>query len=226
MLAEACSAAVPASEYTISTGRLYKVASLDVAGVRLGMSPEMVQQELTRAGYALSAQGRTSDFAARVQRRAMERRGEPVDNLIHKGQLKLSTDVGNQTYQTSSSQQVSIQFTATPSGMKVSEVSYQVELDYLDQSTFLDTIERKYGRPSQIYYYDRSPQAYIYCDVLDPKCGPDRPQLTAVVVTPYGFNKKSRTLVLQQGRIAENANLAAVEAAVNKAEPKVSTPQF
>jgi hypothetical protein len=110
--------------------------------------------------------------------------------------------------------------------MRVSRVSYSIELDYLNEATFLGTVERKYGRPSQIYYYFvKRPQTYTYCDTLDPRCRSDRPQLTAVVITPFGF-KKWRTITLEQGRLAKDAYLAAIEAAVDKAEPKVIRPQF
>jgi hypothetical protein len=213
---------VSVAESTTMTGIFYNVASLDVAGVRLGMTPNMVHQALDNSGYALSKQEKRNDFAGRVEQAAMERRGEFIGPRTH-----FSADIGHENYIGTSSQEVSVSYAPTLSGMKVSKVTYQVEVDYLDATTFLSTTERKYGRPSQIYYYfTASPQTYTYCDNLDPKCGQGRPRLTAVVVQPFGFDKKWRTLDLDQGRIAEDANLAAIAAAVDQAVPKIGAPQF
>lgn len=209
------------AEETIKTGRLYNVAALDVAGIRLGMSPAMVQQALNGSGYELAKQERAIDFPGRVQWRAMERRGEDIGP-----RTPFSRDIGSESYTGPSSQEIGVEYQPTPSGMRVSRVTYRVELDYLEEGMFVGTLERKYGRPSEIYhYFTARPQTYTYCDTLNPRCGPDRPQLTAVVITPFGF-KKHRTITLEQGRIANDAYLAAIEAAVDKAEPKVRAPQF
>lgn len=200
---------------------LYKVSNLDVAGVRLGMTPDEVQQVLSGSGYTLSSQRRSLDFAGRVERGAMERRGEHIGP-----RTRLSGDIGSEGYTGPSSQIVSVIYGPSPTGQGVTDVTYKVQHDYLEEATFFQTVRNKYGPPSQTTERSEiSSRSFTYCDTQDVNCRNEAPRLMAIGIYPMSMNHW-RAVELREGRVAHQRREAAIAAAVDQVVPKVRAPQF
>lgn len=183
-------------------------ATFDVAGIKLGMTPEQAAAILTAAGYRPSAKSPPRydlTFQQRVQLGVDRRNGLKPD--LPKGQ-----GVQGLTFEHANGAQVSLFFINLAEGSRVESVMYQMPVDRLDFATFRQRIDSKYGQPTTSRSIDD-----IWCAKTSTICREnnvniiDEPHLFATRVTR---DISYLTVSLQNGTAARDKLYKAVEAEV------------
>ena len=196
--------------------------ALDVAGVRLGMSPEAAKAALSRAGYRIESASDTSSFAQIVGLQASQRRGrQPV----------FGKDMGTDEVVAIGPHQerAEVHFLQRPAGSSVAGVIVDIPTTAMTSDAFWRQTFAKYPKPETVR--SQGTEAY-WCSVeVGTNCGlsfvasgpmsTDYPLLTASSGSVGGGR-----LRLQVGQRAYDAQHAEVEAAVVRLVPKTSSAAF
>lgn len=116
------------------------VDTFDVAGVRLGMSPEQARAALKAAGFSAPATDPTQDsWSSLVSRRRAERIGGKVDET----KVVMFTRAGGPQ-----GEQVEVWYAATEKGARATSIEYTVPTKRMERATFASGVSAKYGRPT------------------------------------------------------------------------------
>ena len=116
------------------------VDTFDVAGVRLGMTPEQTRAALKATGFAPQATDPTQDsWGSMVSRRRAERIGGKVDET----KIPMFTRAGGPQ-----GEQVEVWYAATEDGARATSIEYTVPTKRMERATFASGVSAKYGRPT------------------------------------------------------------------------------
>ena len=227
VIAAALAAAMPAA----ATPQAVSVAettafSLDVAGVRLGMSASEARAALVKAGYAMPATNGVSygpSFAARVRAEAARRRtgGATSPAMTDRVMTQLQGVGPNR-------ETITVGLTAVPTGgSTVTSVYLTMPQEVMKGDVFLRQVIAKYGKPDgsrdqgMTLAWCSAPLKSV-CGTITPfqRRPGALPNLTASIV--YNDN----TIRLQEGTEQDRERERAYAAAVDGAAPKTDRAAF
>ncbi len=175
---------------------------MDVAGVRLGTTPDAVREALVRAGYRIERVDRTQDFRQVVANKVAElRRQVSTAKQGATGGILANGAAG---------ERLQVTFDQWPEGARVVAVSFFGDGRRQAVDAFKAQVASKYGkRTGPILGSDR------WCSAGERTCGPlGRPALPTLDADYY-----QRTLFLKSGSDEEQAQRALVEREVRKIVP-------
>lgn len=126
------------------TTQRYEIASFDVAGVSLGMSPEAAREAMRKVGFDLTARAFavTQTYEGLVRRKAQELR-QPmpqISSVDGPAEIEGRDSKGNK---------LSVLFISTSGGPKVSTVRLTFDKGSNNIGSLRDDIVSKYGAPTQ-----------------------------------------------------------------------------
>ncbi|PTM45497.1 hypothetical protein C8J24_1718 [Sphingomonas aerolata] len=133
------------------------VENLDVAGAKLGMSPEQVRSALKAGGFTPQATDPIqSSWSALV-----------ADKIAERGVTKLDNSKVSMFTMASGPQgeRIEVWYSATPQGARANSVLYRLPTNRMEKSTFLSGVKAKYGRPT----VDNG-NSSLYCSPGEQKC--------------------------------------------------------
>jgi hypothetical protein len=143
------------------TTQRYDIASFDVAGVSLGMSPETAREAMRKAGFNLTekAFAVTQTYEGLVRRKAqqLQQPMPQISSVDGPAEIDGRDSKGNK---------LSVLFISTTEGPKVSTVRLTFDKDSNNISSLRDDIVSRYGAPTQemfaangLHWCDESPNA-------------------------------------------------------------------
>ena len=133
------------------------VENLDVAGAKLGMSPEQVRSALKAGGFTPQATDPIqSSWSALV-----------ADKIAERGVTKLDNSKVSMFTMASGPQgeRIEVWYSATPQGARANSVLYRLPTNRMEKSTFLAGVKEKYGQPTI-----ESRNSSLYCSSGERKC--------------------------------------------------------
>lgn len=203
------------------------ITQLDVAGIRLGMTPDEAGRAIAKSGYKIDAASIRDDrpsWEERLRVAVRERQGSsaprPSGPPLREVSNYYATSVRKQTLQVS--------FAATPAGPRVKKVVYEIPVDQITKADFDANVLTKYGRrDGQVATVDG--MEALWCSAGERQCGkswmyrPERPVLKAGT-----FQVARRHRITLDGRdIAEEARLNSLFVAeVERRAPRTRETSF
>lgn len=185
----------------------------DIAGIRLGMTPDQVAKAASAAGYART-ETKTQDSWATNVRKEEENRSFP------KAFPASPTPVlGVETYAGSGSQKLVVDYTATPRGTYVYSVRYSVNMSETPWETMKTRVRAKYGRETYA-----TASELVFCSPGETKCSVFG--LYTLPTVDLDHMVGSSWLTMSQGSRYRNAYASAVNAEVDRLHPKNERPAF
>jgi hypothetical protein len=191
------------------------VSHLDIAGVKLGMTPEQVRPALVRAGFTPRASDPDQDsWEGRIAAEVAKRR--PGTRSTAKKVPMFTMARGPR------GEHLEIWYHSGPAGAKASTIKYQVPADQITGSAFYEGVLVKYGRPT-VRSFGKD---MLYCSAGEPAAScvtlgnKQKPYLHA----ESGY--KIHTLYLAEGADASEARKGAFRAEVERRAPKDARPSF
>lgn len=137
--------------------RWVPVSTFDVAGVKLGMTPEETRTALKGAGFSPQATDPMQDaWISVVSRRAAERIGGKVDETRVPMFTRASGPQG---------EQVEVWYTATQHGARATSIGYTMPTKRMESAAFAAGVSAKYGRPTV-----QDPVHSLYCTRGESSC--------------------------------------------------------
>ncbi|MEH3036158.1 MAG: hypothetical protein PGN23_06660 [Sphingomonas adhaesiva] len=187
------------------------VADFDVAGVRLGMTPEEARAALRKGGLVPAAEDPQQDaFGAVVSRRAAERGGAGAD----RGTVPMFTMARGVQGET-----VEVWYAAARDGARVTQVKYLMPTNRMEAAAFSRSVEAKYGRPT----FRQGAQGF-YCTKPERVCAGYASKVLPYLVADTG--SVHHGLDLQMGEEYRAELKAETAAAVEAAAPKNAKASF
>ena len=191
------------------------VADLDIAGVRLGMTPEQVRPALVRAGFTPRASDPDQDswegrIAAEVARRRQGTRSAA-------SKVPMFTMARGPR-----GERVEIWYYGGPSGATASSIKFQIPADQMTAAAFYQGVLEKYGRPT-VRPFGKD---MLYCSAGEPagSCVTFGNKRKTYLHAESGY--KIHSLYLAEGADASEARKAAFSAEVERRAPKDARPSF
>jgi hypothetical protein len=199
-------------------GRPSPVSSFDIAGVRLGDTPQQVRAALAKTGYVIRGGSIPSDqpgFEDRVLAAIARRQGvkapEPKSNVAG----KFTADGPNAAF-------MEIFFAATRAGAVVSEVRWQLPQAAMTGQAFLAQTVSKYGPVGQ----SNNGVQHLWCEAANARCADWETAYQTAPSLRANTDGQSNYLNLLQGTNAENAQQGAIVAEVDRRSPKLGKAAF
>ncbi len=191
------------------------VAGLDIAGAKLGMTPEQVRAALFRAGFTPRASDPDQDsWEARIAAEVAKRR--PGTRSAAKKVAMFTMASGPL------GEHLEIWYYAGPSGATASSIKFQIPANQMTGAAFSQGVLEKYGPPTNRGYG----KDMLYCSGGEP----------AGSCVTWGNKRKAylhaerdssfHSLYLTQGTEASDAYKAAFWAEVERQAPKDARPSF
>lgn len=199
--------------------RARSIAQLDVAGVRLGMTPAQARAALMQSGYKIAEDryrvNRT--WEELVQVAVAERLGKHGVRVPETGGRNLEGSKDRR-------QTIEVHFVAKPEGMRVGYVEYRIPGEEITKEDYDANVLAKYGRPDVNHW---GSMAMIWCSAGEPRCAPltqlKRPHLES----RYASSIQVRILELNGVDQVEEARLQALIAAeVERRAPRTRQTAF
>lgn len=189
------------------------VRAMDVAGVRLGMSPAEARAALIAKGMTPKAKDEMNlSWDSLVEIKAASRNGTPIP--------KSSFVPGHTVATGPAGEYIYVSYGQTPTGSEVSAVTYSIPSDRIDQNVYVQGVMRKYGAASFA-----GKAHWRYCTSGDDKCPTIGGAPTLAYLFVYaGYN--GNRLRLEEGPLATRAREKAIELAALAKLPKASKPSF
>jgi hypothetical protein len=177
-------------------------AAFDVAGVRLGMTPDQVRLALLKAGYRLGSSLMLESFKGEVAARVAE--------IRHQYGPSANDTVAGIDAQGPSAERIGVEFKQWPDGPHAVRIAFMGNAQRQTQDAFKAQVESKYGKPTM-----RGPTNWRWCGPDEKQCAsfsdPSGPALTA--------DYQMRALTVTIGGEALQARKALVDAEARKIAP-------
>ena len=187
------------------------VDTFDVAGVRLGMTPEETRSALKAAGFNPRATDPTQDsWGSTVSRRAAERIGGKVDETKVPMLTRASGPQG---------EQVEVWYAATEGRARATSIEYMVPTKRMARATFGSGVSAKYGRPTV-----QEAARVLYCTKGEGSCVSYQNKALPHLLAESGYEVHSVKLAEGVG-YAEDLK-ARMAAAVEAAAPRNAKASF
>lgn len=191
--------------------RWASVDTFDVAGVRLGMTPQQTRTALKDAGFTPRATDPTQDsWASMVSRRAAERIGGRVDET----KVPMLTRASGPQGET-----VEIWYAATEEGARATSIEYMVPTKRMERATFAAGLSAKYGRPTV-----RDAARDLYCTKGEGSCVAYQNKALPYLLAESGYEVHSVRLAEGVGYAEEMKGRMA--AAVEAEAPRKAKASF
>lgn len=183
------------------------VGTFDVAGVKLGMTPEETRAALNAGGFTPQVIDPTqSSWASLVSRRVVER----IPGKVDETRIPMFTRAGGPH-----GEQVEVWYTATPDGARATSIEYTMPTNRMERAAFVAGVSAKYGRPTI-----EDPVHGLYCTRGESRCVTYGDGLLPYLLTEssysvhsiklmegmrYGDDLKARTAAAVEGMAPKNA---------------------
>ncbi len=191
------------------------IDTFDLAGVRLGMTPQEARAALVAKGFKPRVEDPTQQsWAARVSERVATRRGGRIDSSTVTGFTMAGGPQG---------ERIEVWYAATKVGARVANVNYTIPSDRMEAQAFLSGVTSKYGKPSftertKRFYCSKGRDSRASCWHLGDTA--DRPGLLAA--TEFALHSISLT----EGSSTSDARKQQLAAEVEAAAPKDAKASF
>ena len=187
------------------------VSTFDVAGVKLGMTPEETRTALKGAGFSPQATDPMQDaWSAVVSGRAAERIGGKVED----GKVPMFTRASGPQGET-----VEIWYAATPEGARATSIEYMMPTKRMERAAFAAGIAVKYGRPTV-----EETARGLYCTKGEGSCLTYQNKALPHLLTESSYSVHS--VKLTEGEQYRNELKSRTAAAVEAAAPKNAKASF
>lgn len=187
------------------------VATFDVAGVTLGMTPDEARAVLRKARFVPASDDPAQDaWSAVVSQRVAGRIGGTVDQT----KVPMFTRAKGAQGET-----VEVWYAATQDGAHVTEVKYRMPTARMDRTEFMKATLAKYGRPT-VQEGLRS----IYCTKLEKICASYENKALPYLVVEPDYNLF--VIDLMMGQRYQDERKASLSAAIETAAPKNAKASF
>ncbi len=187
------------------------VDGFDVAGVKLGMTPEEARRALTSAGFVPPATDPTQDaWSAVVSRRVVERIGGKVNGA----KIPMFTRARGLQGET-----VEVWYAATKDGARVSSIDLRMPTRRMERAAFTASVMDKYGRPTV-----NESARVLYCTKGEDSCLTYQNKLLPYLSVESSYALHS--VKLAEGRRYGEDLKASTAAAVEAAAPKNAKASF
>lgn len=195
-------------------------ATIDVAGIRLGDTPQQVKAALQQAGYKVTETRKTESFAQRVAVEVANRKGLAAPNPAYAG---ISNIIAMGPHQ----ERADIQFAQITSGDSVSRVEVTIPGTAMGDAAMKAQLTARYGKPDAVKdqgltWHWCAPQAAKICGMTYTGGELDTAWPTLRGSTAMGIN----SIILEAGTDADRRLSQAFEAAVLARAPKTDRAAF
>lgn len=180
--------------------------NFDIAGVRLGMTPDQAKKAIAAAGYTIKNVGEQNSFDTEVRR--MVSMGPNLTRI--NVPLYINASGKNQ-------QELSVEFLALPEGPRVHRIEYQMNSMDMTQDAFRAQILRKYGDTASI---DEG-SSLKWCTANNSECHPLTEQANMEVDLERKFIRLEDEDEARQTALDERLQFE-----IDKRKPKVEEAQF
>jgi hypothetical protein len=195
--------------------------SFDVAGVKLGMSPDEAKASLAKASYKVTGTSDVPSFDQEVRTEAARRQGRSLPSTRGVGVYRIAATGPHQEY-------MEVHFLQQQQGSRVSGVTVEIPATAMTTDAFWRQVTTKYGAPGarkqDVEMFWCSMEVGANCGRSYVASGPmdtEYPLLTAT-----GNANGGGGLRLQVGPRAYDAQRAAMEAATVRLAPKTDNAAF
>lgn len=185
----------------------------DVAGIRIGMTPDQVAAAAVRSGYRREEVSTQQSWASRV------RQEEGMRGLQKLYPAQNAEVPGSETYGRSGSQKVHVVYTSTPRGQFVYSVRYSVSMTETTWESMMERTRAKYGRPGH-----STASTLVFCLPGETRC--DSFGLYVLPNVVLDMLPGASWLTLSQGSRYRQAYGAALVAEIDRLHPKNERPAF
>jgi len=177
-------------------------AKFDIAGVRVGMSPDDVRKAMVKAGYRVGVVSRLESFGGQVAARIAE--------LRHQSRIAKYDTTWEIQATGPATESLTVDFDQWPDGPHAVVLSFRANPDRQSQDAFRSQVEARYGKPT-----GRALGVWRWCSPGERQCGP-----VAIPALPsLDADYQMRSLHLKIGADAAQARKALVEAEARKVVP-------
>ena len=195
-------------------------STMDVAGIRLGDTPQQVKAALQQAGYKITETRKTESFAQRVAVEVANRKGAAAPNSTYAG---ISNIIAIGPHQ----ERADIKFVQIAGGDSVSRVEVTIPGTSISETAMKTQLTARYGKPDAtkdqgLTWHWCAPQAVKICGMTYTGGELDTAWPTLRGSTAMGTN----SIILEAGTDADLRLKQAFEAAVLARAPKTDRAAF
>lgn len=195
-------------------------ATVDVAGIRLGDTPQQVKAALQQAGYRVTETRKTASFSQRVAVEVANRKGAAAPNPTYAG---ISNIIAMGPHQ----ERADIQFAQIAGGDSVSRVEVTIPGTAMGDTAMKAQLTARYGKPDAVtdqglIWHWCAPQAVKICGMTYTGGQLDTAWPTLRGSTAMG----THSIILEAGTDADRRLSQAFEAAVLARAPKTDKAAF
>jgi len=195
-------------------------ATVDVAGIHLGDTPQQVKASLQQAGYKVTETRKTESFAQRVAVEVANRKSVAPPNLTYAGIAEIVAMGPHQ-------ERADIQFAQAAGGDSVSRVEVTIPGTTMGEAAMKAQLTAKYGKPDAVKdqgltWHWCAPQAAKICGMTYTGGELDTSWPTLRGSTAMGTN----AIILEAGTDADRRLKQAFEAAVLARAPRTDRAAF
>lgn len=195
-------------------------ATMDVAGIRLGDTPQQVKAALQQAGYRVTETRKTASFAQRVAVEVANHKGTAAPNQTYAGFAEIIAMGPHQ-------ERADIQFAQNAGGDSVSRVEVTIPGTAMGEAAMKAQLSARYGKPDAVKdqgltWYWCAPQVVKICGMTYTGGELDTVWPTLRGSTGMGSN----SIILEAGTDADRRLKQAFEAAVLARAPKTDRAAF
>lgn len=188
-----------------------EVEEFDVAGVKLGMSPEEARAALEAKGFKpLGADKTQGSWAARLSDEVAKRRNVDTVNTTVSMLTVARGDQG---------ERIEVWYSATPEGAVASSVQFLIPTNRMEKGFFARSVEGKYGTVT----YGEA-KSGIFCSKGEEKCRPWEVQASPFLKVDSGYSFYE--VYLAYGSDFKAGLKAQMVAQVESAAPKDAVATF
>ncbi|SDE64615.1 hypothetical protein SAMN05216557_10120 [Sphingomonas carotinifaciens] len=195
-------------------------ATMDVAGIHLGDTPQQVKAALQQAGYKVTETRKTGSFAQRVAVEAANRKGAAAPNPTYAGIAEIIAMGPHQ-------ERADIQFAQIAGGDSVSRVEVTIPGTAMGDAAMKAQLTARYGKPDAVTdqgltWHWCAPQSVKICGMTYTGGELNTAWPTLRGSTAMGIN----SIILEAGTDADRRLKQAFEAAVTAQAPKTNQGAF
>ena len=195
-------------------------ATMDVAGIRLGDTPQQVKAALQQAGYRVTETRKTASFAQHVAVEVANRKGTAAPNPTYAGIAEIIAMGPHQ-------ERADIQFAQIAGGDSVSRIEVTIPGTTMGEAAMKAQLTARYGKPDSVKdqgltWHWCAPQAAKICGMTYTGGELDTAWPTLRGSTAMGTN----SIILEAGTDADLRLKQTFEAAVLARAPKTDRAAF